>query len=1199
MDGLLSAIGFNSPFFGEVGEGGSLTVDVPVTVRVLDTSAGGLPVTGFEWWAGLAAVLLLAAGIVLRGAVGRAGRRLLATTGLALVVAAVVVAVSSVPAQAAAGDAVLVTIDKHQSLTGQVSVSIDVSALESKVVDVDNTTPAAFDAAFALDGIAVGSAPVRVGSVADKDFAGELVYVLDVRIAADLAVGDHHAVSRFTAVDARDVLDAVTGTFVTKLYDGTVAINPFGPAALVGVPAGQDVRLTAASFALASADAGAAVPVEVTAEGITGEDAWRYRLGSELRAVAADGLTQAVVDVAPRELPIAGLTAQEKVYDGGVAAALTGVATLGAGVVAGDQVSLTVSGTPVGEFADKAAGVDKPVTVDGAVFTLTGSGAGNYTLGEFPVLTATIKPKPLAVTGLTAQSKTYDGTVQANLSGTPGLDSAAVVGGDSVSIAVAGAPVASFATKDAGEDKVVTVSGLGLSLAGADSGNYTLTALGQLTTDIKPAPVTFTGTVAAERETGDAVAASFTLSATGLGSFSGVVAGESLTLALSGITGVVPEGDPPNFNVEGTFDAVVTGTFGLTAGTGTSVANYELADDPPVRVTVAGFDIVLTATVSVADQTVGLNKYFANGYTVDWGDNSTPEAAGTLNHSYGATGVYQITLASEETGQQRWRFGSAVTTGLVPEARTNASKVVVAKMPRMERFMNAGAPGDNFFASFNEAGALSGLPEGSFNTKGITSVGANYFGAFNLHGALTSLPDGSFNTSDITSVGEEFFRRFNSYGSLTRLPAGSFETGNITSVEDHFFSAFNDNGALTTLPVGSFDTGNVTSVGDYFFSGFNHNGALTTLPVGSFDISGINGEAPDYFFYSFNSEGSLQSLPVGSFDTSDITVAGASFFAWFNESGDLKTLPGGAFTTNAITKAGDSFFESFNAGGDLVVLPEGSFRTHNINAAGVGFFKEFNYEGHYLTALPFGSFQLSPMSSVPAEFFKGFNNSGGLTSLPNSSFNTSAIETVGADFFAAFNRFGQLTSLPEGSFDTSQIKAEGGQFFAYFNYGGALQSLPVGSFQTNGLVQVGDGFFRQFNSSGKLTSLPALSFNTTAIKTAGRYFFFAFNSSGALTSLPEESFDTSSITAVGSSFFASFNSEGDLTHVPVSFKWPQLTLEQVDLAGNFQRAFNSSTLIDREAAHIVNDCPAPSENRYTFNFGQPGTTGLPYSWLGS
>ncbi|WP_157808029.1 YDG domain-containing protein, partial [Marinomonas sp. ef1] len=64
-----------------------------------------------------------------------------------------------------------------------------------------------------------------------------------------------------------------------------------------------------------------------------------------------------------------------------------------------------------------------------------------------------------AITGITANNKTYDGNTTATLD-TSGTGFTGMVSGDDLTVASASG---SFADKNAGENKTVTVSGLSLS----------------------------------------------------------------------------------------------------------------------------------------------------------------------------------------------------------------------------------------------------------------------------------------------------------------------------------------------------------------------------------------------------------------------------------------------------------------------------------------------------------------------------------------------------------------------------------------------------------------------------------------------------------------------------------------------------------------------------------------------------------------
>lgn len=93
-----------------------------------------------------------------------------------------------------------------------------------------------------------------------------------------------------------------------------------------------------------------------------------------------------------------------------------------------------------------------------------------------------VAPRQLYISGLYAADKDWDGTTEAALLGSPGLNG--LLEGDEVSLVTG---TAHFAAADAGEDIVVSFSGFGLE--GPDAGCYTLVQPEPVTADIlRPAP---------------------------------------------------------------------------------------------------------------------------------------------------------------------------------------------------------------------------------------------------------------------------------------------------------------------------------------------------------------------------------------------------------------------------------------------------------------------------------------------------------------------------------------------------------------------------------------------------------------------------------------------------------------------------------------------------------------------------------------
>ncbi|MEO7152806.1 MAG: YDG domain-containing protein [Burkholderiaceae bacterium] len=264
-----------------------------------------------------------------------------------------------------------------------------------------------------------------------------------------------------------------------KIYDATTVATLTGSP--VAEPLGSDaVSITGGSGVGAFADKNVGTNKAVTVTGYTlsGADAGNYTLGQPTGLAAS---------ITPSPLVFSGVTVADKVYDGTVLATLTGISSSSA-PYAGDSVTFG-SGSFV--FVDKNVGVNKTVVASG--FTLTGADAGNYTFTVANPVSASITPRPLTVSGLTALDKVYDSTTVAQLAGTATLANA--ISGDA--IALSGNNLGSFADKNVGIAKPVTLSSV--TLVGSDAGNYTLTQPAGLTASITPYTLVLNGVVAADK----------------------------------------------------------------------------------------------------------------------------------------------------------------------------------------------------------------------------------------------------------------------------------------------------------------------------------------------------------------------------------------------------------------------------------------------------------------------------------------------------------------------------------------------------------------------------------------------------------------------------------------------------------------------------------------------------------------------------
>jgi filamentous hemagglutinin family protein len=425
--------------------------------------------------------------------------------------------------------------------------------------------------------------------------AGAVFSVLDAQGAPVFG----YAAPVFTATVTPAPLSIASLAAANKVYDAgtTATLASLGTV----VPLGTDnVFVATASASFSDKNVGVAKPVAVTGVTLGGTDAANYT------AVQPTGLSANITALA---LPVTGLVAGSRVYDTTTAAPLSGTATISP--LAGD--ALTLTGTAAGSFADKNAGVAKPVSISG--LGLAGTDAGNYTLVAPAGLTGTITAAPLPVTGLSATARVYDGSPVAPLVGTAAV---APLAGDTVTLA--GTAAGAFADANVGINKAVVVSGL--TLAGTDAGNYSLVAPSGLTATVSPATLTLAGLAAANKVYDATTTAS--LAAT----LAGVIGTDAVSLTLGG-----------QFSSAGVGAAVpVTWTAALA---GAAATNYQLAQS--------------TGSTSAAITPATLS-YVAAPVTGTAGQ-PLPTLGGSVTGLQGAD-----TLATSTTGTLAWSSPATVAS---------------------------------------------------------------------------------------------------------------------------------------------------------------------------------------------------------------------------------------------------------------------------------------------------------------------------------------------------------------------------------------------------------------------------------------------------------------------------------------------------------------------------------------------------------
>ncbi|MGB1237509.1 MAG: beta strand repeat-containing protein, partial [Pseudomonadales bacterium] len=250
-------------------------------------------------------------------------------------------------------------------------------------------------------------------------------------------------------IDKKDLSYTVAGQ--DRVYDGTLgATVQFSSDDIIGT---DDVTFATTSVTFSHKHAAANKVVSVNGISLDGAAKDNYNLVSPVS-------TTTTATVTKRSVVING-NVDNKTYDGSRAA--TGVTVTIGNKVGSDDLFVDQSGVSA-VFSDKNAGNNKAIDVTGLV--LSGNDAHNYTGTVTVNSTATIGAKDLTYSAV-GTNKTYNG----NRGATVNFSSGDIISGDTVNIAAANSR---FIDANAGVAKTVNFNGV--SLTGADAGNYNLTS---------------------------------------------------------------------------------------------------------------------------------------------------------------------------------------------------------------------------------------------------------------------------------------------------------------------------------------------------------------------------------------------------------------------------------------------------------------------------------------------------------------------------------------------------------------------------------------------------------------------------------------------------------------------------------------------------------------------------------------------------
>lgn len=193
--------------------------------------------------------------------------------------------------------------------------------------------------------------------------------------------------------------------------------------------------------------------------------------------------------ILPKPLNVT-VTTTSKVYNGTPAATLV-ASFINTDLIARDRTTpASVTASATGVFVDENVANGKTVTIQTA--TLAGSRAFNYAIQASATTVGNITPRTLTWT-VVASSKEYDGSAEATVTLNDNRIAADVFT-KTFSSAV-------FANANVGTSKTVTVSGI--SISGADAGNYVYATSRTGVANITSRQITVTGTFTAEPKTYD------------------------------------------------------------------------------------------------------------------------------------------------------------------------------------------------------------------------------------------------------------------------------------------------------------------------------------------------------------------------------------------------------------------------------------------------------------------------------------------------------------------------------------------------------------------------------------------------------------------------------------------------------------------------------------------------------------------------
>ena len=373
-------------------------------------------------------------------------------------------------------------------------------------------------------------------------------------------------------------------------------------------------------------------------------------------SLAYSGTSQSAINVGSYVITPGGIISTQKYLVSFVDGALTiGKAPLGitvAGTYSGSTTIAPSSFTPTGlvnsetitslssavlnskNVADNSSNYIKSIVVGTGTASVDNyliTQAYNGTAGSATTNSVSLSSASLTVNNLTGNNTIYDATTAVILSG---MASIAPLGNDVFTLG--GTPVGTFADKNVGLGKAVTVTGS--TISGTDSGNYTLLQQSGLSADITAKAITISGLTASDKVY-DAL-----LTATLGGTAAGWIVGDAVTVSATGLFDTKDIGTGKTVTLTSRYSGADKGNYTITDQGSTT------ADISAKAITISGltagnkeYDATRTATVGVT----------AAGWIT--GDAVTVSATGLFDTKNVGTGK-TVTLTSTYSGADKGNY---------------------------------------------------------------------------------------------------------------------------------------------------------------------------------------------------------------------------------------------------------------------------------------------------------------------------------------------------------------------------------------------------------------------------------------------------------------------------------------------------------------------------------------------------------------